>query len=986
MKLLLKNTFKKIKNSFGRFLSITFIIALGISVFIGLRESTAGMLYTADDYYDKTKLMDFKIISTHGLTKEDIKSINELTNSDKVIPSYSIDVLINGDSVRIHALEKEVNNLVLKKGRLPKDNSECVGEHNKYKIGDILNFEKEDLNDFLNLEKCTIVGLANSPLYIRYEKGISNMGNGKLSSFLFINKDNFKMDYYTESYIISKDSVEKNSYYDDYTDNINLLKIELEKLKPIRETIRYEELLKEGNEEIAKNKRELDEKIIEAEKKLKNAKNKLDSSTKELNNKKNETLEIFEKNKIELKNNEEQIISNLTSQNIKESELNTFITNLYSNIDTLNKKLLLIPIDTPEHAQLSKQIKELENQYNSLLFIQNSLIEIKKNKEILDKSYDEFIKELDKNESELKQGYYEYYKNVDALDTTKIEAEEKIKEAIEKLNTLEKPKWYLLDRSDNNGYTAYKEDIIKVEAIAKVLPVFFILIVILMILNTLTRLIEEERTEIGILQANGFSVSVIIFSYLVYVITAGIIGISIGLTIGYNLIPPIIYGTFLATYYVPKLITIVSPIPFTLVIVITLIIMILVTIFACKKELKEHPAYLLRTKPIKAGKNIFLERIDFIWKKLNFITKTTIRNIFRNKKRVFMTIIGVAGCTALLVTGFGINDSINTISKLQYNNIIKYDGIYVLKDNTKSISKEIIKLFNDNGIVNPILVNQNSYKFSYDGKSEDVYLVVPADTTSFNNYVSIKDTKTKKNINIKDNGVIITRQMAELLNVKPKDKIGIRNSDNELFYLYVTDIVENYVSHYIYMSSSYYEEVLNKTIDFNSIIANGKLDSKVKISDYGFITITYIDEIIKTFDDLVKSLNQIIIMIIVFACFLAFIVLYNLTIINVSERKREIATLKVLGFFDKEVYKFIYTETFILTLIGTILGLFFGIYLHDFVMKTAETDNIVFLRYIKDTSFLFSGIITLFFSLIVQLIINKSIKKIDMIDSLKSIE
>ena len=981
MKLLLKNTFKKIKNSFGRFLSIMLIIALGISVFIGLRESTAGMLYTADNYYDKTKLMDFKIISTHGLTKGDVSSINELKNIEIVTPTYSIDVLIDGDAVRIHALEENVNNLLLKEGRLPENNNECVADYNKYKIGNTLNFKSE----YLNIKKCNVVGLVNSSLYVRYEKGISNVGNGKLNSFVFLNKDNFNMEYYTEIYIIGKDSVKLNSYYDEYTKGLIPLKNELEELKPIRETIRYEELLKEGNNKIRDAKKELDENINKALNKLNKVKNKLDFGIKELNKIKDDTFKQMNNNKEELRINKDNIISTLNSLNINEKDLDDYINNLFNNINHLKEQLLLIPENTPKHIELSIQIEELENNYNNLLTLKSSLIEINKNEILLNNSYKKFITEITKKEDELKNGYFEYYKNKEKLDREKLDADKKIKEAQDELNSLEKPKWYLLDRTDNKGYISYKEDIIKVESIAKVLPIFFVLIVILMITNTLSRLIEEERTEIGILQANGFSVKSIIFSYLVYVITAGFIGIGLGLSIGYSLIPPIVYSTMLGTYYTPKLITIVSPIPFTLVIFITLIIMIIVTIFACKKELKEYPAYLLRAKPIKSGKKILIEKIHFIWKNFSFLTKTTFRNIFRHKKRIIMTILGVSGCTALLVTGFGINDSINTISKLQYQDIIKYDGIYVLKENTDNISSEIKKLFDRFGITNPLLINQNAYKFSFDGKREDVYLVVPKETNYFTNYVSLKDVDTKKNISIKDNGVIITKQMADLLKIKRNDTISIRNSDNELYYLYVTDIVENYVSHYIYMSKIYYEEIFNKKIDYNSIIANGKLDN-IQISDYGIITINYTDEIIKQFDSLIKSLNQIIVMIIVFASFLAFIVLYNLTIINVSERKREIATLKVLGFYDKEVYRFIYKETLILTVIGTCIGLFLGTYLHDFVMKTAETDNIVFLRYIKDTSFLISGIITLIFSLIVQIIINKSIKNINMIDSLKSVE
>ncbi len=660
--------------------------------------------------------------------------------------------------------------------------------------------------------------------------------------------------------------------------------------------------------------------------------------------------------------------------------------NLSNTISNLKEQLSLLELNSDEYNLLNNQINDLEKKYNDLLLIETNLNKINEGLSILENSYNLFQKEILKEATKLQKGFNSYEQGIKELEQAKAEANHKIKEAKEELNKIEKPVWYLLDRTDNSGYISYKEDIIKVDAIAKILPIFFIIVVILMILNALTRLIEEERTEMGILQSNGFSKTNIIISYLIYVLTAGFIGIEIGLTIGYSIIPKVIYNVFLARYYVPKLITVVSSLPFSLVILITLAIMTIVTIVACMKELKAVPALLLRPKPPKIGKKIFIEKFDFLWRRLSFIGKTTIRNLFRYKKRIIMTILGVSGCTSLLIAGMGINDSINTVSKLQYQNIIKYDAMYILKKDTKQISNILTELFYENEIVNPLLINQNNYTFSFDNKTEDVYLVTPSDVINFNNYVNLTSTVTNKKISIPATGAIVTKQLADHLKVKIGDSISIRNSDNELFILHVSDITYNYVSHYIYIGEEYYKEIFEKDITYNSIIANGNVDSNIKLSDYDILMINYTSDIIKSFDSFVSGLNKIIIMIVIFACFLAFIVLYNLTIINVSERKREIATFKVLGFYDREISIFVYRETLFLTVIGIIFGLIFGGYLHQFIMSTAETDNIVFLRKINILSYLLSALITIIFSIIVQLIINRSLRNIDMIDSLKSME
>lgn len=984
MKLLIKNTLKKIKKSFGRFFSITLIIALGISVFIGLREATASMLYTADNYYDENNLMDFKISSTYGLNDDDVNSINKLKNVSLVVPTYSLDVLNNGMSIRIHAIEENINNVSLIEGHMPKNNNECVADYFEYKIGDTISFEVNDLNEFLLIDKCKVTGLIKSVLYVRNEKGISTVGNGKLSSFVFVKKEVFKLDYYTEIYIIAKNSKEEDSYYVEYNKQIESLKDELVTLKPIREKIRYEEILKEASEKIISIKTELNEKISSAKKELQDAKNKLDNASKELEKNKTSNIKKIVDGKNTLISSRKQIIDQLKESNIDENNLESILLELSSNINNLKAKIKDIDEDTPEYINLNEQINNLQTKYDSLNEAKNSLVKIDDNLLKLEKDYQLLMSNVEKSELEINNGYQKYNDGLKQIETEESNALKEIADAQAELEKIEKPIWYLLDRTDNSGYISYKEDVVKVDQIAQILPVFFILIVILMISNTLSRMIEEERNEMGILQSNGFSKSNIIINYLIYVWIAGLFGITLGLTIGYMLIPNIVVSSFLARYYIPKLITIVSPIPFSLVILVTTIVMSIVTIFACIKELRDVPAKLLRIKPPKSGRKIFIEKITFLWKRLGFMGKTTVRNLFRYKKRVIMTILGVTGCSALLVAGMGLRDSIASISKFQYEDIIKYDSMYILKDNVYEIPNKTDELFKEK-LDNFLLINQITFTFSFENKTEDVYIIVPSRIDEFNSYINLTN-KIGNRSTITDNGAVITKQMADHLNIKVGDNVSIRDSNNELFIVHITDIVENYVSHYIYMNKNYYEELFKTDIKYNSIIASGKISSDIKLTDYDILMATNTEDIIKSFDSFVNGLNKIIIMVIVFACFLAFIVLYNLTIINVSERKREIATFKVLGFYDKEISLYIYRETLILTIVGVALGLFLGVGLHDYIMKTAETDNIIFLRQINLTSFILSAFLTLLFSVIVQLIINHTLRKIDMIDSLKSIE
>ena len=981
MWLLLKNSTKKVFKSFGRFISISLIILIGIGVFVGLRESTPGMLHTADNYYDELELMDYKISSTYGLDTNDINALKNLQNIAKVIPSYSLDILIEGKSVRMHSIE-EINKVNLVDGKMPQNINECLGDYQEFQIKDTLEFH----NEYLNVSKCEIVGLIKSPLYLNNNYGISNTGNGQLKSFIFVLPDTFNLEYYTEVYLIAKNSQKTSSYSEKYQKSIEKLHKELVNLKPIRETLKYEEVLQKANDEIAKIEADLSTEISKNSNKLANVKKELDNNNYKLKQTKKQTISKLSNSYDNLIKEKENLIQELANYHISYNDIDSSINNLNNEINNLKELINSISKDDIRYEELNSTLASLNSQYNNLVMLKNAIIEIDDGLIKLNVEKQKFLDTIEKQENKLEKGYNEYNEGITKLENAKKDANEKIAKAKEEVTKIAKPIWYLQDRTSNPGYQNYYDDAIKVAAISKILPVFFIIVVMLMCLNTLTRLIEEERGEIGILQSNGFSKANIIFSYLLYVLSSTLIGIFLGLSLGYGIITKVIYSVFTSNYNLPKFLSKVDQISLILIILITIVLMFTITIIACSKELKDKPAELLRPKAPKNGKKVFLERFKKIWNRLNFMNKITIRNLFRYKKRITMTILGVAGCTALLLTGFGLNDSINIISKIQYNSIIKYDSQIILKEEVTNISPAINNLLTNNKITNYLLLSQNAYKYSYDNKEETVYIIVPNNQNKLNDFVELSSTINKKSVQIHEKGAIITSQMAEQLQVTKNGFIKIRNSDNELFIFQVKDVVENYISHYIYMSSTYYEEVFKKEVKYNNIVTNKEIKSPIELNDYDIYAINNTKDIIETFDTFIKSINNLIILIIGCACLLVFAVIYNLTIINVNERKREIATFKVLGFNNFEIFIFIYRETFILTIIGILLGFGLGIFLHHFVVATAQTGSVQFLYNIFWYSYIFSAIITIIFSLLVQLLINRTIKNIDMIDSLKSVE
>ena len=413
-----------------------------------------------------------------------------------------------------------------------------------------------------------------------------------------------------------------------------------------------------------------------------------------------------------------------------------------------------------------------------------------------------------------------------------------------------------------------------------------------------------------------------------------------------------------------------------------------VTYITLYRDFKIMPANLLRPEAPKMGKRVFLEKIGFLWKRLSFTWKVTIRNLFRYKKRIIMTLIGITGCTALLLTGFGIQDSISSVMDIQFGNIQVYDAVVMLDETVTEESSEVNTILDENGITEKSYVNMENYTFEVNNKNLDIYVMAFQNASSVDSFVHLKD-EGGNSIGLSDNGAVITQKTAELLHVNVGDTISIRNSENTLFVLKVNGITENYVNHYIYMNMNYYNQIMGET-EYNSLILN--MDGDVeevgnKLMESGhFSGIQYSSDTMEMFLDVINSLNNIVFLVIGFSTFLAITVLYNLTTINISERTREIATLKVLGFHDKEVSSYVYRETMLLTIVGIIIGFGLGVLLNYFVMTVAETEEILFLKTVLPISYLYTFLIMIVFTVLVQIVTHFILKTINMIDSLKSVE
>ena len=550
--------------------------------------------------------------------------------------------------------------------------------------------------------------------------------------------------------------------------------------------------------------------------------------------------------------------------------------------------------------------------------------------------------------------------------------------------------WYIFDRSDNQGYTTFIDATESMKQIGTVFPLVFYVVAILISLISMTRMVMEDRTEIGTLKGLGFYNYQIASKYLTYSFLATVIGGTLGMLIGFSIIPRVIWSIYKALFTIP---TFICNFEFYYGIIGLLVAVTCIcgsSIIASYTTLKDKPSELMRPKAPKIGKKIFLEKITFIWEKLSFSAKITIRNIFRYKKRVLVTIIGIAGSTSLILVGFGLKDSVTNVAYYNYNNVFVYDKMITLKNNADTISlMELLKTNDD--ITSTIKASYevvDLYNFNKD--KLDVNLIVPEDESNFSDVIRLNDINNdKKVITLKDNYIALSEKLALTLKVKVGDKVLFKINDNYKE-VEISNIVENYVRDYAYMTKNTYENLF-ETYNINTVFIknnesyDNNFDKKI-IKNENVSNLISKDVSSNLIENVLSSLNSVVVVLIVSSAILAFVILYNLSNINISERKREISTLKVLGFYDEEVDAYITRENYFITIIGIAIGLYIGLYLSHYIISTCEPEFIMFIREIKLESYIISALISLIFTIIVNIITHINLKKIDMVESLKSNE
>lgn len=1320
---LITDALREISKTKSRFLSLLLLSALAVAFLSGLRTTAPVMERTADGYYDHHNLMDIHVLSTLGLTDDDIDYLSSLEDISAAEGSYTADGIIHLESndlvVKLVSLsEQGINTPALLEGRMPEANDECLVEpllleQSGLSIGDKISFDTGtgDYEDALAVEEFTIVGTANSPLYLSTDRGTSSLGTGRVNGFVLLLPGAFAMETYTDAYLTVSWAKDLYCYDDEYSDRMDALVDALEPLGDERAALRYDQVIDEANKELSDAQKEFDDAEAEANQELADARQELDDgwqeyydglatyeeesadawqqiadaeadlpeALKELEDGEQEYADGVQKladgkteywdgvkewqdgkaeydqgyqdlvdgeaeydenyktladaqqeydegwqeyqdglvaledgggqlmaaeaeladAKAQLDSGAAQIAAGQAQLEAGKAALSKAKEDLNSQLGTLAQVLpmfspgtaltsaeailnpetpwtaadgkaivtllnmaggsgaltgqfqdmvdqglmtqeqadgLIAQLDAalaaaaggtdgegnpvepnPEplkaffsqsipglfaageariaeaEAQLSSASSQLTAgwaQYNDgkkavdearaefeegvkqsqeaaqTLFearveledgwkqladgrreLDDGWREIADAKQELDDGWAELEdarqeildgeQELVDARAELDDGWQQYYDGVADLAEAKAtlpgeledarqelddgyqelldgeqeyadgkaEAEEELSDARQKLNDarrevaeIEDCKWYILDRDTNVGYVSYQQDAERMGNLASVFPLIFFLVAALVCLTTMTRMVEDQRVEIGGLKALGYSRSAIALKYVGYGFLSSFFGGILGLALGVTIIPTIIFNAWKVLYTVGDMnLFLLSEV--ALFSVGAAVLCVTGTAFAtCFAALTAVPAQLMRPKSPKPGRRVLLERIRPVWKHMSFTWKVTMRNLFRYKKRFWMTVIGIGGCTALIITGFGIRNSLYDVFDKQYDEITPYSAQVSLMDNiTEDELTEIAAVLDGSELVSEWMsVSNQPVTAESDSRSLDsnVYLFTVADQERFSDFVHLRHRQDNAEVSLSQDGAVITEKLADMLDVGVGDTITLVDGDNRRAEVTITDLTENYVFHYIYITEECYESLFGQTSEINSLMvtytedteANSDAVAEQLIPLSGVSSVSRIESTKNTFIEGMKGVDYAVVVITVSAAALAFVVLFNLTNINITERMRELATLKVLGFYTGELNAYIYRENIFLTIFGILLGLVLGKFLHQWLIITVEIDMVMFGRDAGVMSYVYAAVLTALFSFLVNVISRKKLKKIDMVESLKTVD
>ena len=1043
-KALHKDNFMMVRKTLPRFLSIFFIVALGVAFFSGVRVTEPDMKLTADAQFYEIRLMDLRVLGTMGITEKDVKAVREISGISVAEPSYSVDTICKLNDtekvLKVMAATDRLNQIKVTESRMPKSNSECLVDsylmdHSDIKVGDTITVSSgtdDDIEETLKESSLKVVGVGSSSYYLSRDRGTATIGNGQITGFAVVPKENFKLDVYTDLYITVKGAAGKTAYTDDYDDIVEKAEKKIKNISDSRCEIRQREIKDEAEKEVKKaenqykkEKKKADKKLAEAEQKLKDAEKEINAGQKEIASQKykisqgekeiqkgwqsyRDGRKQLSKAEKDIKSNEKKLVKaekelakakeQLKQQMQQAGAMGQIPPEMQQKFEQAEKELLrqeaVLKASKKDLAKGKKELQASKKKLNSSASLLRKKEKELKNGEL--KIY-EAEKKLSDARKELKKGEKEYRSSKKKADRKFAKAKKKIDDARKEIDDIKMPKWYVLDRNKIQSYVEYGGDTERIGAIGEVFPVIFFLVAALVSLTTMTRMVEEQRTQIGILKALGYTGFDVAKKYGLYALLATAGGSIAGVLVGETILPKIIIEAYSMMYRG------IGPVkhPFETRFALTasaasVCITLGATMFACYKELREKPAQLMRPEAPKEGKRIWLERIGILWRHLNFTWKSTLRNLFRYKKRFFMTIFGIGGCMALLLVGFGLKDSIFAISKNQYQNIMTYDASVTLEDDLSAKKEQEIASWiqKQHTIPSSTKIRSVSVDVEFDGDSKSASLFVPEDAKELSSYIRFKDRISGEKYRLSDNGIILTEKVCSLLGIKIGDTVIIKEGETKTVRAKVEHITENYMHHNIYMSKDLYQKLYGEEPEYNQILLKDKDRSEKTETDLGkgllkqegVASVSFISDFEKEMNDMLNNLNIVVFVLIVSAGLLAFVVLYNLNNINIAERKAELATLKVLGFYDLETAAYVYRENILLTVIGTAVGAGLGILLHRYVILTAEVDLIMFGRQILPASYLYSVLLTIGFAALINFMMFFQLRKISMVESLKSTE
>ena len=1096
---LVTDTLREVHHTFPRFLSLLVLSALAVCFLAGLRATAPDMKLSADAYFDQQNLMDLHIASTLGLTQEDVDAIAEEEGVASAQGAYTIDALVPMDNqemvvkVLSYSGEGDVNQPALVEGRLPEGEDECLVEPlflelSGLSIGDTVSLDtgERDYADALSVEEVTIVGTANSPLYIALDRGSSTLGTGSVDAFLILPVESFTMDYYTDAYLLAEGASELETYSDEYEELVDQLAQQLEPLSKERSALRYDEAsqaISDAEEELAQAEEEANQQLTDAEAEITSSRQELDDAKKQLEDAKKqldsgeaqyaagmEQLEsgwrALDAASLELEDGKEQyeqgqtayqaalalyqiqaaaVERQLETQAELEASTQARTQATQAALQAATEAALEDPLSYMEvynrvyeetyqsvydtaYAQDYAQAQENSSQWQELQTSKAQLDQIKAqldaakaqlnqgeieyragvrqlessqrqleaSREELDQGWEDYetgLQQWEDGEKAYQEGYESYTQSRQEAEDQLKDGRKEVEQAKRDLTLLEDGEWYILDRNTNTGYVSYSMDADRIANLAAVFPLIFFLVAALVSLTTMTRMVEEQRTTIGGLKAMGFSRGSIAIKYVGYGFLSSVIGAVLGLAVGLTLLPWIICTAWSAMYTIGDIHYSFEAATSLLAAGAAVGTVTLAALLACFSTLAATPAQLMRPKAPPVGKRIFLERITPLWRKLSFHYKITLRNLFRYQKRFWMTVAGIGGCAALIVTAFGVRGSIMGVMEEQFDVLYHYSAQVGLVDEITPLElEEVEDTLSESGLVDDSLACRvETVTAQSESYTLDCYLQTTPSQEELSRFVELRHRTDDVPVTLPDDGAVITEKMASLLGVEVGDTITLDGESRVT--ITVADITEHYVQHYIYVSDTYYETLFGEAPTANTVLVDfpveesgaGELESQLVSLDW-VSSLTLLSDTADTFSSSMESVDYAVILIIFCAAALAFVVLMNLTNINITERLRELATLKVLGFYNREVSAYIYRENAILTVFGVLAGMVLGKFLHQWLILTVEVDMVMFDRVLDLSSYLWAAVLTVVFSLAVNLTARRKLRDLDMVEALKSVE